>query len=259
METPAYSGKNAIVFGGSSGIGLATARLLLERGAAVTVASDRPIGNAFEPPLPEDAGLRWVECNVTDEATVEAAVAAATSAGSLDWLVYSAGIQRYGSVAETSAAEWDLVHGVNVRGAFLASHFAVPKMRRGAAIVHVSSVQAVSCQYGVAAYAASKGAIDTLTLAMALDHAKAGIRVNAVLPGTVDTPMVRNSAEQFRGDQTLDEVVAQWGSTHPLGRVAQPVEVARAIAFLLSDEASFITGTLLHVDGGLLAQLSVKL
>jgi NAD(P)-dependent dehydrogenase (short-subunit alcohol dehydrogenase family) len=259
METSAYGGKRAMVFGGSSGIGLATARLLQARGAMVTVASDRAVGNAFEPLLPEDSALRWVECDVADEAAVEAAVGAATKDGPLDWLVYSAGIQRYGSVAETSAAEWDLVQAVNVRGAFLAAHYAVPQMRLGGAIVHVSSVQGIACQYGVAAYAASKGAIDTLTLAMALDHAKDGIRVNAVLPGTVDTPMVRSSAEQFRGDASVDEVVALWGRMHPLGRVAQPVEVARAIAFLLSDEASFITGTLLHVDGGLLAQLSVKL
>jgi NAD(P)-dependent dehydrogenase (short-subunit alcohol dehydrogenase family) len=132
-------------------------------------------------------------------------------------------------------------------------------MPKGASIVHVSSVQGTACQQGVAAYAASKGALDTLTKAMALDHAAAGIRVNAVLPGTVDTPMVRSSAELFRGEKTADAVVTEWGRLHPLGRVAQPVEVARVIAFLLSAEASFVTGALISVDGGLLAQLSVRL
>jgi NAD(P)-dependent dehydrogenase (short-subunit alcohol dehydrogenase family) len=148
---------------------------------------------------------------------------------------------------------------VNARGAFVAAHFAVPKMTRGGAIVHVSSVQGIACQTSVPAYAASKGTLDTLTKAMALDFAARGIRVNAVLPGTVDTPMVRASAEMFSEGRSSDAVVASWGMTHPLGRVAQPREIAQAIAFLLSEEASFVTGALLPVDGGLLAQLAVKL
>jgi NAD(P)-dependent dehydrogenase (short-subunit alcohol dehydrogenase family) len=132
-------------------------------------------------------------------------------------------------------------------------------MRAGGAIVLVSSVQGVAVQQGVAAYAASKGALNTLTHSMALDHAAAGIRVNAVLPGTVDTPMVRASAEKFRGEDTTESMLSQWGAFHPLNRVAQPIEIARAIAFLLSEDASFITGCLLTADGGLLSQLSVKL
>jgi NAD(P)-dependent dehydrogenase (short-subunit alcohol dehydrogenase family) len=149
---------------------------------------------------------------------------------------------------------------VNARGAFLTAHFCVPRMTAGGAIVHVSSVQGLSCQAGVAAYAASKGTIDALTRSMALDFASRGIRVNAVLPGTVDTPMVRASAERFSSpEQSADTLVEQWGRMHPLGRMAQAREVAQAIAFLLSEEASFLTGVSLPVDGGLLAQLSVKL
>jgi NAD(P)-dependent dehydrogenase (short-subunit alcohol dehydrogenase family) len=177
----------------------------------------------------------------------------------LDWLVYSAGIQRYGTADEVSIEQWDLVQSVNARGAFVAAHFVVPKMTRGGAIVHVSSVQGVACQTSVPAYAASKGTLDTLTKAMAIDFAARGIRVNAVLPGTVDTPMVRAAAEMFSEGRSSDAVVARWGGTHPLGRVAQPREIAQAIAFLLSEEASFVTGALLPVDGGLLAQLAVKL
>jgi NAD(P)-dependent dehydrogenase (short-subunit alcohol dehydrogenase family) len=246
--------KNAIVFGGSSGIGLATARLLAERGARVTVASNQPLPKDEESPR-----LIWVNCNVGRSEEIAAAVNKVRKTGPIDWLVYSAGIQRYGSVIDTDENMWDEVHAVNVRGAYLASHFAVPHMPPGGAIVHVSSVQGVAVQQGVAAYAASKGALNTLTHAMALDHAAAGIRVNAVLPGTVDTPMVRASAEMFRGDGTTDSVLSQWGAFHPLNRVAQPAEIAKAIAFLLSDEASFITGSLMVVDGGLLSQLSVKL
>lgn len=251
-----YSGKHALIFGGTSGIGLATAQLLAQRGASVTVVGP-------EPDRPESlagtSATRWIHADVSDPREVEAAVQAAIETRPLDWLVYSAGIQRYGTVVETSIKEWDHVQAVNARGAFLAAHFAVPHLPRGGAIVHVSSVQGLSCQMGVAAYAASKGTVDALTRSMALDHASAGIRVNAVLPGTVDTPMVRASAAMFSGGKSVDAVVAEWGRLHPLGRVAQPREVAQAIAFLLSDEASFITGTSLIVDGGLLAQLSVKL
>jgi NAD(P)-dependent dehydrogenase (short-subunit alcohol dehydrogenase family) len=248
-----YRGKNAIVFGGSSGIGLATARLLQQRGAHVTIAGIEPPADA------NDQSSDWVRCDVRDAAQVEAAVKAASDGGVIHWLVYSAGVQRYGSVVESSMEEYDLVQSVNARGAFLAAKFCIPAMRDGGAIVNVSSVQGSACQNGVAAYAASKGAMDALTRAMALDHASSGIRVNAVLPGTVDTPMVRASAEKFCGTQTADEAVAEWGRLHPLGRVAQPEEIAKVIAFLLSDEASFVTGATYRVDGGLLAQLAVKI
>jgi NAD(P)-dependent dehydrogenase (short-subunit alcohol dehydrogenase family) len=251
-----YSGKHALVFGGTSGIGLAAAQLLAERGATVTVASPeqgRPESLASAP------AIHWLHADVSNPAEVEAAVRTAVERQPINWLVYSVGIQRYGNVVETSIEEWDRVQSINARGAFLAAHFAVPHLPRGGAIVHVSSVQSLSCQTGVAAYAASKGTLDALTRSMALDQAAAGIRVNAVLPGTVDTPMVRASAAMFSDGRPVDAVVAEWGRLHPLGRVAQPREIAQAIAFLLSDEASFITGTSLTVDGGLLAQLSVKL
>lgn len=251
-----YQGKRAIVFGGTSGIGLATAMLLAERGAEVTAVG--PEANRPES-LRNSTEIAWIHADVTCPDEIAAAVDTVSSQGPLDWLVYSAGIQRYGMADEVSVEQWDLVHSVNARGAFVAAHFAVPKMTRGGAIVHVSSVQAVACQTSVPAYAASKGTLDTLTKAMAIDFAARGIRVNAVLPGTVDTPMVRAAAEMFSEGRSSDAVVAEWGSTHPLGRVAQPREIAQAIAFLLSDEATFVTGALLPVDGGLLAQLAVKL
>jgi NAD(P)-dependent dehydrogenase (short-subunit alcohol dehydrogenase family) len=248
-----YSGKNAIVFGGASGIGSATAELLCRRGATVVVADlKRPV-------LPSCGSMQWVCCDVRSPQQVEDAVAVATEGMPLDWLVYSAGIQSYGSVVSTSIEEFDLVQEVNVRGAFLAARASIPKMRSGGSIVLVSSVQALACQNGVAAYATSKGALEALTRAMAVDHAEERIRVNAVLPGTVDTPMVRSSADTFRGDGSLEQVLEQWGASHPLGRVAQPGEVANVVAFLLSEEASFVTGASYRVDGGLLAQLPVRL
>jgi NAD(P)-dependent dehydrogenase (short-subunit alcohol dehydrogenase family) len=248
-----YSGKNAILFGGSSGIGLATAQLLQERGAKVTIADLSP------PPGEVIESSSWICCDVQKQPEVEAAVLAAAGNTGLHWLVYSTGIQRYGTVLTTPVEEYDLVQAVNARGAFLAARASIPQMKQGGSIVVVSSVQAFACQDGVAAYAASKGTLEALTRAIAVDHAKDNIRVNSVVPGTVDTPMVRASADSFRGDGQLEEVLHKWGDSHAIGRVAQPEEVAKVIAFLLSDEASFLTGSSYRVDGGLLAQLPVRL
>ncbi|GGG62903.1 SDR family NAD(P)-dependent oxidoreductase [Edaphobacter dinghuensis] len=249
-----YSGKSAIVFGGSSGIGLSTANLLRRRGARVTIAD-------LNPPATKDSidGISWICCDVREQQQVEAAVQAATTEDSLHWLVYSAGIQHYGTVIKTSADEYDLVQAVNARGAFLAAKASIPQMRQGGAIVLVSSVQALACQEGVAAYAASKGTLEALTRAMAVDHAGDNVRVNSVMPGTVDTPMVRSSANSLRGNGLVEQVLEEWGKSHLIQRVAQPEEVAQVIAFLLSDEASFLTGSSYRVDGGLLAQLPVRL
>lgn len=248
-----YSGKNAIIFGGASGIGLATAQLLKERGAKITVAD-------LVRPSSDDIDIAsWVCCDVRQQSQVETAVSAATGGADLHWLVYSAGIQHYGTAVTTPVEEYDLVQAVNARGAFLAAKASIPQMRQGGSIVVVSSVQALACQNGVAAYAASKGTLEALTRAMAVDHAKDNVRVNSVMPGTVDTPMVRASAGSLHGDAPLEEVLQEWGSFHPIQRVARPMEVAQVIAFLLSDEASFLTGSSYRVDGGLLAQLPVRL
>lgn len=248
-----YSGKNAIIFGGSSGIGLSTAHLLCSRGARVTVAD-------VNPPVEGDIdGTSWIRCDVREQAQVEAAIQEAAVHSGLHWLVYSAGVQHYGTVLNTSAEEYDLVQAVNARGAFLAAKASIPRMQHGGAIVVVSSVQALACQEGVAAYAASKGTLEALTRAMAVDHAKDNVRVNSVMPGTVDTPMVRSSANSFRGDAPPEDILQEWGRSHPIQRVAQPEEVAQVIAFLLSDEASFLTGASYRIDGGLLAQLPVRL
>jgi NAD(P)-dependent dehydrogenase (short-subunit alcohol dehydrogenase family) len=125
--------------------------------------------------------------------------------------------------------------------------------------VNVASVQGLATQPRVAAYTASKGGVLALTRAMAIDHAADRIRVNAVCPGSVDTPMLRWAADLFRGEQSQESLLAEWGRSHPLGRIGKADEVAEVIAFLASDRASFITGAQIVVDGGLLAGLAVAL
>jgi NAD(P)-dependent dehydrogenase (short-subunit alcohol dehydrogenase family) len=202
--------------------------------------------------------------DVTDRDSIGQAVAATIEAyGRLDTLVTSAGIQRYGTVVDTDEAAWDEVFAVNVKGVFLAAQAALPHLRRAGqgSIVVISSVQGHVTQTDVAAYAASKGALDALVRAMAVDEARGGVRVNAVCPASVDTPMLRASARRFSdgSDAGTEQLIGAWGRSHPMGRVAEPREVAEVVAFLASSRASFVTGEDVRVDGGLLASLGIAL
>jgi NAD(P)-dependent dehydrogenase (short-subunit alcohol dehydrogenase family) len=259
-----FSGKVAIVAGGALGIGLAAARRLAEGDASVVICSDREdqVEQAVDDLRAQNLEVRGIRADVTSPDDMMQFVAfAAETYGGVDILVNSAGVQRYGTVVETEEDVWDEVLGVNLKGMYLSSKHAIPEMRErgGGAIVNVSSVQAFASQKGVAAYTASKGGVNALTRAMALDHAEEGIRVNAVCPASVDTPMLRWSANLFKGDNTADETVESWGRMHPMGRVARPEEVAEVIAFLAGPRASFVTGGEYKVDGGMLAALGVSL
>jgi NAD(P)-dependent dehydrogenase (short-subunit alcohol dehydrogenase family) len=259
-----FSGKVAIVSGGARGIGRAAARKLAGEGASVVICSDREeqVEETVAALREEGLEVRGVRADVTSSADMKKLMDLAIETyGGVDVLVNSAGVQRYGTVVETEEEVWDEVLDVNLKGIYLASRYAIPEMRKrgGGAIVNLSSVQAFASQTGVAAYTASKGGINALTRAMALDHAGDNIRVNAVCPASVDTPMLRWSADLFKGDESVEETLGDWGRMHPLGRVARPEEVAEVIAFLASARASFVTGGDYKVDGGMLAALGVHL
>ncbi|HKH53585.1 MAG TPA: SDR family oxidoreductase [Mycobacterium sp.] len=238
-----FQGLVAVVTGGSSGIGAATARLLRERGAGVAVLERSTDG------MPD--GALALRCDITDTPAVDAAVVEVVERlGGLDVLVNNAGIGAVGDISQNDDTEWARVLDVNVMGIARVTRAALPHLRRSshAAVVNTCSAVAFVGVRQRALYSASKGAVLALTLAMAADHASDGIRVNAVAPGTTDTPWVARLLESADDPDAAAEALRR---RQPIGRLVTADEVAYAIASLASPLTGSTTGTVLRVDGGM--------
>lgn len=249
-----FEGKVAAVTGGAMGIGAAVVELLSELGARVAVLDlDEERGRDLAGRLRGyGREVRFFPCNVGELASVQKAIDEAVERyGNLHVLVHSAGIQRYGDVDSTSIEVWHEVQRVHVDGCFHALRFALPHFMKagGGAVVIVGSVQSVAAVADSAAYVTAKHALLGLTRSVALDFARHGVRANCVMPGPVDTAMLRWAASLAPDSEAVLEGCRRG---NPLGRIGRPEEIARAIAFLASDWASFVTGAALAVDGGML-------
>jgi meso-butanediol dehydrogenase/(S,S)-butanediol dehydrogenase/diacetyl reductase len=257
-----FAGKVAIVTG-TTGIGRATAMRFAAGGAQVVACGIETTANEE---LTLDATtigltLRVETCDVTNLDEVCSVIMKTVSQfGGLDFIVNAAAVHPFGTVVETDLATWNRCMMVNVGSIYLLAHLGVPEMKKrgGGSIINLASVQGHACQRGVAAYAASKGAIHSLTRALALDYAADNIRVNSISPGSVRTPMLARSAAHFAPGQPVEEVFARFAAAHPLGRIGTPEDVAELAAFLASDRAGFCTGGDYLVDGGLLAGIGVQ-
>ena len=240
-----FDGRTAIVTGAGSGIGREIAQRLLAEGAWV-LAADRDIAN-----IPDGASGRVVD--VSDDGQVAAMVAAVVGErGGIDVMCNNAGVESTTSVVDCSVEEWDRVFAVNARGVFLGCKHALPPMleRGSGVIVNTASVAGMIGLRDRAAYCASKAAVIALTKQIAVQYAGRGVRCNCVCPGTVDSPWVGRLLANAEDRETARaDLVAR----QPLGRLAEPVEIAAAVCYLASDEAAFMTGSSLVIDGGILA------
>jgi len=256
--------KIAIVTGGAKGIGYGSTKRLLDDGATVVMfdLDEAGLAQANKDFATYGDRISGIKVDISSDAQVKTAIeTVGKKYGHIDYLVNCAGIQTYGTAVETSEETWDKTFNVNVKSMYLTAKYAIPFMQiaKGGSIVNISSVQSLANQKGVVAYAASKGAINSLTRAIAIDHAAEQIRCNAILPASVDTPMLRASARAFSTGKSEDEILKEWGSSHPIGRMASIHEIGELVGFLCSDKASFITGSSYVIDGGLMTQVPVIL
>lgn len=246
----------AIVTGGAKGIGWGICKVLSQEGAKIVVVDwDEKVGKETAEEINQGGGeALFVLCDVSNEDQVKAMIEATlTRFGKIDILVNNAGIGVYKPVLETSSADWDRCLAVNLKGQFLCSKYAIPHMQEigKGAIVNISSVHSFQTVNGVAPYAASKGGITALTRNMAIDYGPT-IRVNSIAPGWVLTPLIQSIFDSYADPA---DQLRQVERRQVMKRIGRPEDIGYAVAFLASDEASFITGTQLFVDGGLTAQL----
>ena len=255
----AFSGKVVIVTGGAKGIGAGICRGFTEAGAIVICADiDEIAGEEISSICSNSEGqLNFHPCDVSLSEDCKKLVEAATKFGRLDVLSNNAGIQptdSYLAAHELPETMWDQIIDVNLKSTFLMSKYAIPHMKRqgGGVIINTASVQGLQSARGVSAYAASKGGQLSLTRQLALEYAEDNIRVLAVNPGTIDTPLVQEALDYLGGDEA--GMRKNMATSHPLGRIGKPEDIANIVLFLASNQASFMTGENICVDGGLMAK-----
>lgn len=265
MSFPELKGKVAIVTGAGAGIGRATALALAHEGVSVVIADWHPSdGLATVAQIERLASLDvsigqafFVQTDVSQAASCQNLVSRTMAQfGRVDILHNNAGIQTYGTVVSTDEETWDRTIAVNLKSIYLVSKYAIPHIIEagGGSVINTASVQAQACLPNSAAYVASKGGVLALTREMALDFAPQNVRVNAILPGSINTPMLQFAASQEAEPDTT-KVFQEWGKNYPLGRIGTAQEVAGLVVFLTSNAAAFITGAPFLVDGGLAAKL----
>ncbi len=245
--------KVALITGGSMGLGKATAALFVEEGASVVITG-RNEERLKQAATEIGQGCDYLVSDVSKEEDCKAAVDYVIDKyGRIDILFNNAGVLEVANTHETSTETWDYIFDINVKGTFWMSKYTIPHMleRGKGCIVNNSSVLGLKAVPGLAAYNASKGAVTQLTRSMALEYADKGIRVNAICPGTIVTPMVEGLLDTFEDRKAGEEL---FKSFHPIGRLGRPEEIAHAVLFLCDDNVGFMTGTMLSVDGGWIAR-----
>ena len=242
--TQRFKDKVVLISGAGQGIGLATAKRMSSEGAIIIA------GILDDSQAEAVKDYDSVRLNVRHEESWDATMdSLMKSHGGLDVLINNAGISPQATAEETTREFWDEVMEINLRGSFLGCQKAIPIMRNrgGGAIVNLASINGIRGNRRLVAYAATKGAIVSMTMALALDHSKDNIRVNCICPATIDTEMPRGMIAEAPDPELLKQQMIE---KHPIGRIGQPEEVASTIAFLASDDASFMTGLAIPVDGG---------
>ncbi len=254
-----FKGKVAVITGAGEGIGKAAALAFAREGAKIAVVDkNSESGRRTKEEIQrKDKQALFVKADVSKARHVQTMVEKVVQYfGRIDILVNNAGIQRYGTIEDTSEAQWDEVINVNLKSVFLCSKYCIPEIKKHkGVIINISSIQAFSSEKSVAAYAASKAAIIGLTHSMAVDLADKNIRVNAVCPASIDTPMLHQAVAQLKGEWAKEKMLSKIRKMHAQKRIGKPEEVAEVILFLASSKASFITGAAYLVDGGRMSML----
>lgn len=241
-----FQDKVAIVTGGASGIGAVTARAFAEEGAKVVIADFADAGQQISDNLNHEGyDTFFVKTDVTSEEQVKGLISETVKKyGKLDIMFANAGIAKDGNIHDLSYDSWQRTIDINLSGVFLSDKYAIEQMRlqgHGGVVVNTGSIHSLAGKVGVTAYASAKGGVKLLTQTLGATYAKEGIRVNAVAPGYIDTPLIAAAQGSIRDHLT---------SLHPMGRLGKPEEVAKSVLFLASEDASFVSGAMLVVDGG---------